>query len=86
MTLFQDLMDAIDGGTECRGRDSQISRWADMAKRLERQHDELLAALRYYADQSQYVFSRDAIWPIHLDLGHVARAAIALVERQKAKP
>ena len=43
MKLSEDLLDAIDGGEECRGRDSQISRWADMAKRVERDRAELIA-------------------------------------------
>lgn len=34
--LSTDLRDAIDGGEECRGRDSQLTAWADEAERLER--------------------------------------------------
>jgi hypothetical protein len=34
--LSTDLLDAIDGATESRGRDSQITEWAARAERLER--------------------------------------------------
>lgn len=34
-TLSEELIDDIDGGEECRGRDSQLTRWIEMARKLE---------------------------------------------------
>lgn len=35
MKLSQELADAIDGAEESRGFDAQLTRWAEMAERLE---------------------------------------------------
>lgn len=44
MKLSTSLEDAITGGDECRGRDSQLTAWAEEARRLE-------AALEWIAGQ-----------------------------------
>jgi hypothetical protein len=33
--LSELIRDAIDGGEECRGRDSQLTQWIEMAESLE---------------------------------------------------
>jgi len=78
MKLSDDLLDNIDGGDECRGRDSQLSRWADKAERLERDRAELLAALRELFDWA-------VAQPFREHDGHPvnkARAAIAKAEAE----
>lgn len=36
MKLSDQLLDALDGGEECRGRDAQLTEWARLARELER--------------------------------------------------
>jgi hypothetical protein len=48
--LSTDLLDAIDGATESRGRDSQITEWADRAQRLERALERLTDGWKYPAE------------------------------------
>ena len=45
--LSTDLLDAIDGATESRGRDSQITEWATRAERLERALERLTNGYKY---------------------------------------
>lgn len=47
--LSEELLDAVDGAEETRGRDSRLQRWAGMALRLElaqAERDEMAGALR----------------------------------------
>jgi len=45
--LSTDLLDAIDGGEECRGRDAQISEWARTAEKYERALERLTNGYKY---------------------------------------
>ncbi len=44
VSLSHDILDAIDGAEETKGRDSRYQEWADRAKAME---DALLAALPF---------------------------------------
>ena len=52
-TLSSDLLDAIDGATESTGRDSQISEWADRARKLERALESLANGWKYPSEVCQ---------------------------------
>lgn len=51
--LSEDLLDAIDGATESRGRDSQITEWAGRARELERALEKLTDGWKYPAEVCQ---------------------------------
>jgi hypothetical protein len=45
MKLSEELLDAIDGGEECAGRDSRLTEWARQAEHLELCRESLLTTL-----------------------------------------
>lgn len=44
--LSEEIRDAIDGGEECRGRDSQLTEWIKKADALELNIDQLKSLLK----------------------------------------
>lgn len=62
--LSEELLDAIDGAEETRGRDSRLQRWAGMALRLEAaqtERDEMAGALKDIAFGAQMLID-SGVW------------------------